>query len=111
MKRIEDVIKALDAKIYDEDTVKDAVMYLELFQGLMHETGQIYEYYYFWNRETEEDEPEDVEGIQCRLCKSYEVKTNSCVFNGADVGNPYDEHDCIYYEYDENWKEKRDNDR
>ena len=107
MKRIEDVIKALDAKIYDEDTVKDAVMYLELFQGLMHETGQIYEYYYFWNREREGDEePEDVEGVQCVLCKSYIPKANKCDFNGADVGDPHDEVDCIYYKYDENWKER-----
>ena len=102
MKRINDVIDALDAKEYDEDTVKDAVMYLGILQGLMKDVGQYFEYYGFWNKEELDDYKEhEMEQVQCRSCKNYILPKNKCNIKGADVGNPYDEHDCVYYEYEE----------
>ena len=59
MKRIDEVVEAIEhGKLYDGETEKDAVMYLELLRDFVKDAGQIIEYVSFWNKDEVDDDGE-----------------------------------------------------
>ena len=57
MKRIDEVVEAIEhGKLYDGETEKDAVMYLELLRDFVKDAGQIIEYVSFWNKDEVDDD-------------------------------------------------------
>ena len=59
MKRIDEVVEAIEhGKLYDGETEKDAVMYLELLRDFVKDAGQIIEYVSFWNKDKVDDDSE-----------------------------------------------------